>query len=112
MLRGEYLRHKVFLFPSLFEGCSNVVLEAMASGMVVVISRGIGSCEFIKDGYNGFLIEKRDVKGFAKTAKHILEDKALMKKIGEHAKSSVSHMTWDNAGEIFAKACEEILSES
>ena len=108
MLKKEYLSHKVFLFPSLFEGYGNVILEAMAAGMVVVVSKGLGATENIIDGYNGFLVEKRDVDGFVKTVEKILGDEAVMKEIGKNAERSVKHMTWDNIAERVIKNCKEI----
>lgn len=103
MLRREYLSHKIFLFPSLFEGYGNVILEAMASGMAVVVSKGLGAAEIIKNGYNGFLVEKRDVDGFVKTITAILKDAAFKSEIGRNAQKTVSHMTWDKAADILIK---------
>lgn len=107
-LKQEYDSHKVFLFPSLIEGYGTVIAEAMASGMVVVISEDLGASEIITNGYNGFLIKKRDIDGFTKTVEGLLKDEVLMRKIGKNAQGTVSHMTWDNMAEIFIKKCEEI----
>ena len=108
MLKREYLAHKVFLFPSLFEGFGNVVLEAMASGMAVIISKGLGASEVISDGYNGFLVEKRDVDGFVKKANELLRNERLREEIGENARKSVSRMSWNNSAETFIKNCERL----
>lgn len=107
MLKEEYGTHKVFLFPSLFEGYGNVILEAMASGMVVIVSKDLGAAEIIRDGYNGFLVEKRDVDGFARTAERVLKDETLMRDIGSNARETVSGMTWEKIADMFIKECEE-----
>ena len=109
MLQQEYATHKVFLFPSLFEGYGNVILEAMASGMVVVTSEGLGATEIIKNGYNGFLIKKRDVGGFVKVVKNILNDENRAREIGKNAQKTVICMTWDNVKEILVKNCVSLL---
>lgn len=108
MLQQEYATHKVFLFPSLFEGYGNVILEAMASAMVVVISKDLGVSEIIIHGYNGFLIEKRDVEGFVTAIESILKNEALREEIGKNAQKSVSHMTWDNITDTFVEKCKTI----
>lgn len=42
------------------EGCSNSILEYMASGLPVICSRGGGNAEVMVEGKTGFLIPPRD----------------------------------------------------
>jgi sugar transferase (PEP-CTERM/EpsH1 system associated) len=51
----------VYVLPSIFEGISNTILEAMASGLPVVATRVGGNGELIQDGVTGQLIPKQDV---------------------------------------------------
>ncbi len=52
------------LFPSLTEGCPNVVLEAMACGCPVIAS-DIPACrELIEDGVSGLLCRPNDISAF------------------------------------------------
>jgi colanic acid/amylovoran biosynthesis glycosyltransferase len=48
------------LLPSLSEGISNAVLEAMAAGLPVVSTRCGGMAEVVEDGVNGILVEVGD----------------------------------------------------
>lgn len=51
----------VFILPSLFEGCSNSTLEAMACGCVPLLSRLKGITDFIvDDGTSGLLFSSND----------------------------------------------------
>jgi len=50
----------VFVLPSLAEGISNTLLEAMASGIALVATRVGGSVELVREGENGFLFEVGD----------------------------------------------------
>ncbi len=108
-LKKEYATHKIFLLPSLFEGYGNAILEAMASGMVVVISKGLGASEKIQDGHNGFLVEKRDVHGFVRVIKEIITDEGRMSAIGENARDTVKEMTWERAADKFSKDCRILM---
>jgi sugar transferase (PEP-CTERM/EpsH1 system associated) len=50
----------VFVLPSLAEGISNTVLEAMATGVAIVATRVGGNTELVQDGGNGYLIASGD----------------------------------------------------
>jgi sugar transferase (PEP-CTERM/EpsH1 system associated) len=51
----------VFVLPSLAEGISNTLLEAMATGLPVIATRVGGNVELVRDGENGALFESGDV---------------------------------------------------
>jgi glycosyltransferase involved in cell wall biosynthesis len=55
----------VFFLPSYIEGLSTSMLEAMSYGVPVVASNVDGMPEGITSGYNGFLRDPNDFKGFA-----------------------------------------------
>ena len=49
----------VFVLPSLGEGISNAILEAMATGLPVIATRVGGNGELVSDGMTGRLVEPR-----------------------------------------------------
>lgn len=59
------LQHKVFVMSSRFEGLNLAVLEAMASGCVVIGSRAVGVEELIEDGKDGLLFAIGDAESLA-----------------------------------------------
>src|SRR5262249_32486641 len=50
----------IFVLPSLSEGMSNTVLEAMACGLPAVISRSGGNIELLEEGRSGFFFSPKD----------------------------------------------------
>lgn len=60
--------------PSLTEGMSNVVLEAMASGLPVVGTRTGGLKEQIEDGVTGVLVAPRDCDTLAEAVLALVRD--------------------------------------
>lgn len=54
-----------FVLPSLQEGLSAALMEAMASGLPVVCSRIRGNTDLIENGAGGYLYSCHDVDGFA-----------------------------------------------
>jgi glycosyltransferase involved in cell wall biosynthesis len=67
----------VFLYTSQWDGLPNVLLEAMAAGLVVVASSAGGVKELIQQGKTGYLIEPiDDVNGFVAALRSIDTDRA------------------------------------
>lgn len=59
------LQHKIFVMSSRFEGLNLAVLEAMASGCLVIGSRAVGVAELIDDGNDGLLFAIGDADSLA-----------------------------------------------
>ncbi|MFK8017443.1 MAG: TIGR03088 family PEP-CTERM/XrtA system glycosyltransferase [Gammaproteobacteria bacterium] len=67
----------VFALPSLNEGISNTILEAMASGVPVVASRVGGNAELYRDGQHGTLYESGDVDALAGALGHYADNEPM-----------------------------------
>ncbi len=67
-------RMDIFVLPSLGEGISNTILEAMACGLPVVATNVGGNPELIRDGGTGYLVAPDDPVSMAKAIKRYLTD--------------------------------------
>lgn len=85
LLRGFDL----FVQPSLAEGMSNTLLEAMASGLPVVASAVGGNQELVRQGHNGTLVPARDPAALAGAIATYLCDRALRAQHGRQARADV-----------------------
>lgn len=65
----------VFVLPSLAEGTSNTILEAMASGLPVVATRAGGNPELVIDGLTGTLVEVGDRCALTRALAQYAEDR-------------------------------------
>lgn len=64
---SEYLSlSDEFIMGSFAEGWSTSLVEAVASGLPCVVTNFSSSKEMVKDDFNGYVIENRDVEQFAK----------------------------------------------
>ena len=82
----------LFLLPSIEEGISNAVLEAMALGVPVISTDCGGMMEVISNSENGFIIPVRDPKSMAdaiQTFQHL--DKTDKMIIINNAKETIIH---------------------
>ncbi|RLD15755.1 hypothetical protein DRI50_03505 [candidate division KSB1 bacterium] len=78
----------LFVLPSLSEGCSNVLQEAMATGLPIVASNVGGNPELIQHEENGLLFDVHDLNDFVQQLTRLMEDKNLREKYGHNARRS------------------------
>jgi glycosyltransferase involved in cell wall biosynthesis len=79
----------VFALPSLYEGSSLAVLEAMAARRVVVSSAIGGTEELIEDGRSGLLVRPGDVDGLRDALARVVEDEGLRTALAGRARERV-----------------------
>jgi colanic acid/amylovoran biosynthesis glycosyltransferase len=79
-------RTDVFVLPSVEEGISNAVLEAMATGVPIVTTNAGGMAEAITDGNEGFVVPVRDVEMLADRIEKLVRDPHLRASMGAIAR--------------------------
>jgi glycosyltransferase involved in cell wall biosynthesis len=63
----------IFVLSSISEGCSNVILEAMACGIPLVVTNTGGNPELVKDHDNGLLFEVGNDKELAEKLQYLYD---------------------------------------
>ena len=72
----------VFVLPSLSEGLSMALLEAMAAGKPVVATRVGGNPELVEEGKTGLLVRAEDASNMAGGLVRILGNRSMMRELG------------------------------
>lgn len=75
----------LFVLPSLAEGISNTILEAMASGLPVIATRVGGNVELVEEARTGFLVPASDAVAMAQAVRAYLDDRTLLEAHGQAA---------------------------
>jgi len=102
----------IFVLPTLHEAFGLVILEAMASGLPVIVSKEAGAAEdHLTDGREGFLLDDpTDPAGLARCIRAIIDRPDRGRAFGEAGRAKASELTWEvcAAGwlEVFAAALE------
>lgn len=80
------------LLPTLYDPFPNVILEAMACGLPVIISTGCGGAEFIENGRNGYVCDALDIDALQQ-AVMALPARALDSQQGASARARIMGCT-------------------
>ncbi len=95
-----YPSSDVYIFPSHTETFGVTTLEAMASGLPVVVANASGPAMMVEHGVNGFMAAPRDSKEFYKYTKQLVTDADLRQRMSTAGREiAVKTFHWH---EVFA----------
>lgn len=100
----------IFALPSLAEGVSNTVLEAMAFGLPAVVTAVGGNLELVEEGFNGSLVPVGDSQALAQALLFLLEHPAERQRQGANARQRVAkRFDWEQTVNAYMDAYDEVL---
>jgi glycosyltransferase involved in cell wall biosynthesis len=103
----NYLQNAdIFILPSLNEGMSNSILEAMACGLPIITTDTGGSKELI-DG-NGFIIKKRSASSIKKVLEKYLKSRQLIRKQGRKSRVIAEYLSWKNVASNYKRIYDQL----
>jgi len=88
-LPGWYREADLFISPSHVDGTSVSLLEALASGLPVLVSDIPGNKEWISDGINGWLFQDGDPGALAEKMITVLDQPERLVEVGRAGRRSV-----------------------
>ncbi len=84
-----YQAADVFVLPSLWEGCSNALLEAMASGLACIATAVGGNVDLIEHDRTGWLVPPADAAALATAIGSLLHDPTRRNCLGTAARTHI-----------------------
>jgi glycosyltransferase involved in cell wall biosynthesis len=103
-LAAVYRTASVFVLPSIEEGMALSVLEAMASGLPVIVTPNTGATDIIEGGREGLVVPPRDAVALAGALLSLYEDEPKRLAMAEAAARTARRWTWDVYGDRVVSA--------
>ena len=105
-LKGEklataYASADIFVFPSTTDTFGNVIIEAQASGLPVIVSDLGGPKELVEHGVTGLITKARDLDDLERAISLLVNDDGMRRKMGQRARQSVLDRNWPGAFQAF-----------
>ena len=100
-LAKAYASADLFAFPSTTDTFGNVILEAQASGIPVIVSDVGGPRDLVENGQDGFVTKANDVADLANAIRQLADNPALRASMGEAGRRRVEDRDWSEAFEKF-----------
>jgi glycosyltransferase involved in cell wall biosynthesis len=110
-LRGKelataYASADIFVFPSTTDTFGNVIIEAQASGIPVIVSDSGGPKELVENNKTGLVTKSHDVDDFTRALRKLIINPALRRRLGNRARDGVINRTWPSAFRKFWAATD------
>jgi glycosyltransferase involved in cell wall biosynthesis len=94
----------IYVMPSLAETSCLSLIEAMSCSLPVVTSKVGMIPDYVKNGDNGFLINKKDSFHLIKNIEKLVENKKLRTQTGAHARETIKFIfDWDKTAKKLIK---------
>jgi glycosyltransferase involved in cell wall biosynthesis len=111
--REEIARHyataHVFILPSYNEGMSVALLEAMASGLPVVVTPTGGTSELVDPEVNGLVFDWADVDRLTAHLRRLASDRALARRMGDASRRRAGEFSWELAAQRYGEILAQLV---
>lgn len=87
LMGSYYSSASVFAFPSLTEGNSRAVMEAMASGLPVITTDAARS--MVEDGTSGYIVPIRSANALAEKLRYLYNNRVVAEQLGMRARDTI-----------------------
>lgn len=89
-----YQKSNIFVLPSLNEGMSNTMLEALSCGLPIIATDTGGTKELVQNEKNGFIVKMKDPDDLAEKIEKIMINKNLEIQMGNESRKLSEKFDW------------------
>lgn len=108
----HYQEASLFVLPSLNEGMSNAMLEALASGLPIIATPTGGTAELVTEGKNGLIVPEKSADALAQAIEVFLKNKHLITEYGVASRAKAEAQGWDKTAQAFYRVLESVITKT
>lgn len=105
-----YQKADAFVLPSLNEGMSNTMLEALACGLPLVATDTGGTKEILIENRNGFIVKMRNPDDLAEKLEKLIADPSLADKMGRESLRLAKELSWESVAKGYADLYQKTIN--
>jgi glycosyltransferase involved in cell wall biosynthesis len=110
---GEYSKADVYIFPTLSEGGTLTIAEAMMSGLPIVATDTCGMSDVVCNERNGLLVPIRSPAAIVEQVERLIADGGLRSRLGQAARAeALDKYTWDAVSapvtDVYHSLCDSV----
>ncbi len=99
----------LFVFPSRYEPCGLVLLEAMASGLPVITAATAGGAEIVTPDCGVVLSDPDDSQALVQALENLTSDRNRRAQMGQAARAIAEQYSWTGMAQSYVNLFEEML---
>jgi len=112
-IEDEYYSASIYVMSSRFEGLPMVLIEAKSCGLPVVsFDCPEGPADIVRNGIDGFLVEKDNVKLLSESILKLVESENLRKQFGREAVKDIYRFSPEYVGVLWDTLLTDLIGES
>ncbi len=105
-----YQNADIFIMPSHSESFGLAVLEAMACGLPVIVSRVGGMVDYVEEGVNGLIVPPNDAMRLAEAIRHLAEAPEICRAMGaRNNQKAHAEYTWERTTQAYLETYRSVL---
>jgi glycosyltransferase involved in cell wall biosynthesis len=112
LLATAYASADFFVFPSTTDTFGNVVIEAQASGLPVIVSDVGGPKDLIHHEQDGLIVKGLDLDALTQAIKRLTLEQETRIEWGLKARKRVAERNWESAAQLFWEGISSLQHEN
>lgn len=106
----KFHQSDILFLPSLYEGLPVVGIQAMASGLALLMSNAGGNPEIVIQGKNGFINAPEDTEGFVRDLRFMLENPDELMKVRKNSVEIAAKFDISRTAEMYLQKFINVLN--